>query len=1418
MPDSTFFRSAVDKLYARRVSIVDLSTEFYEEMPALHKVCNEIVHRMDQLFTLTAAACKEAAAISSPVSAMPAPAAAMSSDRDALKIELPNFDGDPFKWSNFKTMFTQTVSKRARGHSPLEVKGLLIKAVKHQEGLKILHNLPSDDMTLDEMLARLEAIYGSPEILAPLIIGKIKSVSSCSLTACDIDDLYEKVILPYNKFCSLVGDSLGAYLALSVSHMMTPECRREWLRHRPGDKPPDMDNLQKFVDYQKKELRGVCTQASELPNSTHSSASPSSARFDRPKPPSSKPSSPRRSTQSHCPLCGELHSLGRCSTFSSYDVDKRNKTVRDKKLCLNCLGEGHGCRTCPSRFACRTCGGRHHTLLHRERETSTNPTTSAAVLTSRVDTPTRGVASLYSAMVAFQCGRRTVMARALLDAGASLSMITENLANNLGLTRIHDPIHISGIAGTTNCNFVVKSDLLSVDSRFKLNGVTFTVIPRLEPARKPEKALQILNTPELRHYSLADPDLGGRVDIILGVTETSAITTGTPFKVGDLLALPTQLGLCLSCPLESYVCPTVNTVITTPTIDTPNDIAKLWELDQVPDTPSLTNDETSALEQFEATCKLGKGRYSVSMPRTSSPPDLGDSRRQALSRLHANEKTLQKHGRLFDFQEVVREYVTLNHAEEVPPHELSRPSYYMPVHAVLKESSTSTRLRAVFDASARTSTGASLNDQLLPGPSLYPPLPDVLIRFRCHASAISADISKMFREIMLNAEERDWHRFLMRAEDDKIKDMRMLRLTFGVKSSPFLATQVLRRHANDHLETHPTASRTILTDFYVDDLLSGAPTTKLAHDMFTELRELCSSAGMNLRKWRTNDRKLRDLIPEELLESDECTFTPSAPKALGVHWDTTTDVLHVATPTLTPDLKATKRVIASITAGVFDVLGLFAPVIIAARILFQDTWRRSLTWDEEIPDDLRQRWRDWIDDLPVIHQHPVPRLTPINPETTTLHGFCDASSVAYGAVIYARTGPPGNLSTSLILAKARVLPTKPLTIPKAELCGALLLAKLLTKTLKLLHLPSDHAYAWTDSQIVLYWLPKSPSSLNRFVANRVATIQELLPCNHWNHVSTAENPADLTSRGVRAQVLTSSQLWWHGPDWLLLSKEHWPPPFLSRPSVPIYSISISPDLSIPPSQADFIVYLSRICSSFLSLVRVVSYVSRFLKNCKLPKSQRVLSSLTLPEIEQSKSTMYRLSQLQTFPEAFQKTCKPLLFQRGHPLHHFHVIKSEAGHLTALSRVRNPDSPNSPAELIVLSAKSELTKLLLTSLHHSYGHPGTSTLLTIISTSFIIIGARNFLKGVSRQCVTCQRVLAQPVSQVMGLLPAARTTPAPPFANTGVDFAGPVTLRAGHIRRPVLIKCYIAVFICMTTKAIHLELCESLSTSDFLATF
>ena len=189
------------------------------------------------------------------------------------------------------------------------------------------------------------------------------------------------------------------------------------------------------------------------------------------------------------------------------------------------------------------------------------------------------------------------------------------------------------------------------------------------------------------------------------------------------------------------------------------------------------------------------------------------------------------------------------------------------MHAVTKSSSTSTKLRIVFDASARSSNGYSLNDTLLTGPTLHPKLETVLLKFRTYPIAVSADISKMYREVELYESDRDLHRFVWRPHPlDTLKHYRMTRVIFRVATSPYLAVKALQQTALDFGQDHPKASWHVHASFYVDDLLAGANSPSEALELHNSLRTLLLRGGFNLCKWRSSSSLVTQSIEPSLRE------------------------------------------------------------------------------------------------------------------------------------------------------------------------------------------------------------------------------------------------------------------------------------------------------------------------------------------------------------------------------------------------------------------------------------------------------------------------------------------------------------------------------------------------------------------------
>ena len=432
----------------------------------------------------------------------------------------------------------------------------------------------------------------------------------------------------------------------------------------------------------------------------------------------------------------------------------------------------------------------------------------------------------------------------------------------------------------------------------------------------------------------------------------------------------------------------------------------------------------------------------------------------------------------------------MEHAEKVPPDELDLPHYYMPMHSVTKRSSTSTKLRVVFDGSAATSTGVSLNKMLLPGPTIQPTLGNTLLKFRTYPVALSADIAKMYRGVKLAPSDKNLHRFIWRPDPTQpLQDYRMTRVTFGISSSPFLAIRTLHQIAEDHGGNYPVAKDHILHSFYVDDFLAGADSEEEALQLFTDLRSILKLGGFNLCKWRSSSMTVLQNIPDDLLEKlpvKDLTDLHSStyPKALGLEWDSRSDMMSPCI-NISSSYNPTKRGIISDVSKTFDILGWISPTILTMKLLYQHLWEKGHEWDEIVPDNLVDQHAKWREKLPCLATKQLPRCYALPghiPTAQELHGFSDASLKAYGAVVYIRTTYHSHHPTvSLITAKTKVTKRKNppkkktptdspvkgtkeikeelLTVPKLELCGAVLLTKLLNQVTSALNFPMEKIHA-----------------------------------------------------------------------------------------------------------------------------------------------------------------------------------------------------------------------------------------------------------------------------------------------------------------------------------------------------------------------
>ncbi|GFW90775.1 integrase catalytic domain-containing protein [Trichonephila clavipes] len=332
----------------------------------------------------------------------------------------------------------------------------------------------------------------------------------------------------------------------------------------------------------------------------------------------------------------------------------------------------------------------------------------------------------------------------------------------------------------------------------------------------------------------------------------------------------------------------------------------------------------------------------------------------------------------------------------------------------------------------------------------------------------------------------------------------------------------------DEEANFPIAASVLRNNLYMDNVLCGAATLEEAIVLRQQLKGILKSAGMELHKLCANHEKLS---PDSEQNYNFATLTET--KTLGVSWKPNLDCFLIKVKVYL-DSSYTKRDVLSTIAKIFDPVGLMAPVISKAKIFLQRLWRSKLECNDLLPAEEYREWQQFLVSLENINNIEIPRRILVAfPEVIEIHGFADASERCYGAAVYCKSKSlKSETLVRLITSKSRVAPIKSLTIPRLELCTAVLLAKLVKRVVAALQLETAELYLWSDSMIVLAWLRKEPMDLKTFVQNRVAKIQELYPNQLWRHVPSDQNSADLVSRGVDPDKLLQQNLWFNGPTFL----------------------------------------------------------------------------------------------------------------------------------------------------------------------------------------------------------------------------------------------------------------------------------------------
>ena len=936
-----------------------------------------------------------------------------------IKLEVPKFDGNPLHWFQFWGDFEELIASNT-SLTNIEKFTYLNQALLTPESQKIAAEAGGPRKNFDKSVKALKASYEDKRLIYQRSVQKfVETGRDLGLNRKDLNSLKSSLNGIETTMEQCEGETLDKMKAAIMLLKFGRDLEAAWKRETTKLKePPSTKVVVDFLDDQLTSISGTREE------------------FDHIQPLSHPPSGKHNKKTVHrisaptelgsCPACSSTgHSLARCNAYRNWGLKRKNDLVKAHNLCYNCLQAGHRISACTNKGTCRECKRRHHTTLHDPAKVvtppaattpaSTNSTPSTEEVSNRVIRQPLLVAATASPMTLHEVHPTAAVTlwnkqisqptRTFIDHGSAACLINENLVKKLKLPKCRNEATVRGIVGRMNLKYTVEvsvaylssaSDLLPPAESFP---VTCYVVKDVNVCAN----IPDYDNPDLLQFMhnkapWADPREFSQQPIEL-LLSTSAVAKGRVAQT-DVLHR-----------------------------DNINLVADLYKIGWVIN-------------------------GNMPGPRSAAPVIRAVTLLDKEEEEDKDEELKADLTRLWQLEEVGHN--SSKHPEDV---EASiDQTFYLPSHGVVKANSTTTKLRVVFDGSAKTSTKVSLNDTLLPTPNLYPLLTDVLLEFRTHHIAVTGDIHKMFREIALDKRDWDMHRFLAKDPDtNRLHNCRMKRLTFGIASSPFLATRVLHQMADDYQDKYPEAAAMVKKSFYVDDCLTGANTPEEALQKLQDLCSLVAEGQMVLQKWRSNSTQVLQQIPEKLRETSDLTLCDPAGslKTLGIHWSTETDAFFVATPELTEEGLVTKRIISSACAKTFDILGWYSPALIQAKSLLQQLWIAGRAWDDPAPEDVADKFITWRKELKHIRLHAVPRkltqnnLSPVM--SMQLHGFADASETGYGAVVYARIlHQDATITVTMVAAKARVAPKKSVTIPRLELLGSLMLSKLLPKIASIL--------------------------------------------------------------------------------------------------------------------------------------------------------------------------------------------------------------------------------------------------------------------------------------------------------------------------------------------------------------------------------
>ncbi|XP_011884052.1 PREDICTED: uncharacterized protein LOC105571188 [Vollenhovia emeryi] len=1343
------------------------------------------------------------------------------------KLDLPTFSGKYDEWSPFFDAFQSIIHTN---ESITAVQKLqYLKGCLKEDASTVIRSLEISALNYEVAWNLLKERYDHKSVIVQTHIRAIMELPCMNKeNSAELRQIADGAMRHVHALKALGRptahwDDLLIYI---LSNKLDARTSREW---QSSLNTTDLPTLQTFTQFITRQCQMLEATGKITLNSKNN-----------PRSQSSRQTACVATVNSKCGHCHGEHSIYYCKEFLALAIPQRISEMRKRKICVNCLrSTTHASNKCPS-GNCKICKSKHNTLLHlaatsstehavsdkENRETSDAASSSNVVATHSLNARSNQGVILSTAIThAYNSTGSLVPCRILLDCGSQANFISKSYLNALGLQPRSLNISITGINDTAT----QASQMAQVQIKSRVDSFTATVdciVTDRITDKLPAYTLKRKDFEIPRNIKLADPNfnVSANVDILIGAEMFWSILCVGQIKasVNHPVLQKTRFGWILAGRLNAPSHRSQGIRAFHATISNSQlheELARFWQLETIGNSRHYTNEESRCEESFLGNFSRDyQGRYIVKLPFKDQPSGrLGDSKDTALKRLYNLEKRFKRYPDLkAQYAHFLHEYLALGHMKQVHDSADSLgESFYLPHHCVFKSTSPSSGIRVVFDASSKTSNGVSLNDILLTGPVIQQDLMSILMRFRTFRYVFVADIVKMYRQIVVEPSHARYQRILWREDQSsEVQTYELATVTYGTTPASYLATRCLKHLAESNRDTYPMGSVCVERDFYVDDLLSGADSLSEAIRARDETISLLRSGCFELSKWASNSPELLKNIHDQN-NSTVIINRESDSRILGMHWNQSLDEFHFS---YIPDQEhkiLSKRVILSEVSRLFDPLGLLGPAVVLSKLLLQDLWHSGIHWDESVSPEISERWKKLKSQFEDFNQLQIPRCVKFSaePRSIQMHGFCDASQRAFGACVYIRTQiGHENFRCELLVSRSRVAPLKAVSLPRLELSAALLLAQLIDKIKDSFTLSSIQIFLWSDSTIALNWISSSSRKWAVFVANRVGEIQRLTNGNSWRHVSSANNPADVLSRGLHPRELQDSTIWWNGPAFLMTREKLWPNSEFTTLSNDIPE-SIRTTVHIATVENSVVEDLLTKHSNLNKICRILAYCLRFFK---ARRSDPLTAFITCSEVSYALNIMYRAVQKTGFPEEYRALIKGETIRTTSNLLSLSPFIDTDGLIRVGGRLKNAQLSFDTCHPILLPRNHTLTRLIILREHERNAHAGLQATMAAVRQRVWPLSLRSVTRKTLQNCVTCFKIKPTSSEAIMGALPAGRITVSRPFHHCGIDYAGPLLIREGKRRNARHSKAYVAVFVCFATKAVHIELVSDLTSDAFIA--